>query len=262
MRRFILLAVTVIAVTALASCGGREPEATPIPTGFAPGQTAESYDYVHGGYVGHAVVTVNQDGSISATLDEAFLPHTLAIVDMEADQWNEDNTVSYVVRGNDIYVAKHVAYDGTNYTGVTVGTALAYVAADDDGNPVGNTILEKAIIRNEETMKAWYENIAEGGFQIFTEFGGTPMPVTTTSYGSLTKRGSSYWNFGLGWMGNIEAIEQAVAQYGVGYGLDEMTKDSGSGQWKLADAVTGATLSDFKEYVGVIQRAVGRLKME
>lgn len=260
MRRFLPVLIIIITLVVFLGCGSEEP--APAPTGFAPGQTTEAYDYVHGGYVGKAEVTVNEDGSLDATIDEAFLPHTLAIVDIESDEWNEDNTVSYVVRGDEVHVAKYIAYDGTNYTGVTVGGALAYVASGDEGEPEGNTILEKAIVKNEETMKAWFENIQDEKFQIFTEFGGDPMAVTTTDYGSLTKRGSSYWDFGIGWQGNMEAVEEAVMQHGVGYSFDEMQRDEDSGEWSLADATTSATLSDFKQYVGLVQTAVGRLKME
>ncbi|AFG38417.1 hypothetical protein [Spirochaeta africana] len=257
MKRFALILFVALAAAALIGCGGDDP----VRTGFTPGQTVEAYNYVHGGYIGQAVVTVTEDGVLDATLDEAFMPHTLAIVDMDADEWTEDNTVYYLQRGNQVRVAKHIAYDGTNYVGTTVGGALIYVEADDEGNPAGNVDLELQLIRNEASMAAWFENIADGKFVLFTEFGGEPQPVTTTSYGSLFKRDSTYWNFGIGWMGNIEALEEAVANYGTGFSLDEMVR-RGDDRWALADAVTGATLSDFPDYFGLVQMAVGRLSME
>jgi hypothetical protein len=257
MRTILSILTVAIAVVALVGCGGDvEP-----PTGYAPGQTTEAYAYVHGGYVGQAVATSTDDGGFEVTLDEAFLPHTLAIVDMESDDWNEDNTVFYVQRGNEVRVAKWVAYNGTNYTGVTVGSALAYVESDDDGEPAGATILEKAILRNEDTMKTWWDSIDDGGFETFTEFGGTGSAVTTTSYGSLYKRGSSYWTNGLTWQGNMDAIEEAAEENGVGYTLDDMVRGSDN-KWELADATTGATASDFKDYFALVQKAVARLEME
>jgi len=256
MRTLITVLVASLALVALVGCGN---DAEP-PTGYAPDQTAESYAYVHGGYVGQAVVTTTDEGGFEVTLDEAFLPHTLAIVDMDSDDWNEDNTVFYVQRGNEVRVAKWIAYDGTNYTGVTVGSALAYVESDDEGNPAGGTILEKNIIRNEANMAAWYDNIADGEFVTFTEFGGQGSPVTTTSYGSLFKRGSSYWTNGLTWQGNMDAIEEAAEENGVGFTLDEMVR--GDSDWRLADAGTGATASDFKDYFSLIQTAVARLEMQ
>ncbi|MGM0674565.1 MAG: hypothetical protein ACQETQ_07725 [Spirochaetota bacterium] len=257
MRTIATALIAALVLVLFVGCGGNGDEAA--SAGFAPDQSVEAYSYVHGGYVGKAEVTTDDEGEIDVTIDEAFLPHTLAIVDLESDDWNEDNTVSYVVRGDTVHVAKYIAYDGTDYVGNTVGTALVYVAADEDGEPDGNTVLEKMILRNEDTMAAWFDNIADGGFETYTEFGGEANTVTTTSYGSLTKRGSEYWNFDLGWEGNMEAIESAAEEYGVGYALDEMTQEDG--EWTLADATTGATASDFKDYFSLIQQAVARLEM-
>ena len=258
MRTISTIIIAALALVALAGCGGNEPVA---PTGFAPGQTAEAYAYVHGGYVGQAVVTTDDEGSIDVTLDEAFLPHTLAAVDMESDDWNEENTVFYIQRDNEVRVAKWISYNDTNYTGVTVGTALAYVESDENGNPTGNTILEKSILRNEDTMKTWWESIAEGEFMVYREFGGSGSAVTTTRYNGLYKRGSDYWpERGLGWQGNMDAIVEAAETMGVGFTLDEMVR--GDDGWELADAGTGATASDFKDYFSLVQLAVSRLEME
>ncbi|MFW6292368.1 MAG: hypothetical protein ACOC7V_08580, partial [Spirochaetota bacterium] len=151
---------------------------------------------------------------------------------------------------------------GTNYTGVTVGTALAYVESDEDGEPTGGTILEKAIVRNEESMASWWDNIADGAFEVYTEFGGSGNAVTTTSYGGLYKRGSDYWaDGGLTWEGNMEAVQEAAEQYGVSYALDEIEQNNNN-KWELADATTGATLSDFKDYFSLVQLAVARLEMQ
>ncbi|MFP4432090.1 MAG: hypothetical protein ACLFPV_12640 [Spirochaetaceae bacterium] len=256
MRKLALLLIAALVSFALIGCGGEEPVA---PTGYAPNQSVEAYAYVHGGYVGKAEATTDAEGNPSFNLNEAFLPHTLAIVDIEAADWNEDNTASYVIRGNTVHVAKYVSYNDTNYVGETVGTALIYVEADEDGNPAGGTDIEKMILRNEANMETWWTSIADGGFAIHTEFGGDAMPVTTTSYGSLYKEGSQYWTNGLTWQGNMDAIEEAAVRYGVGYSLDEMTSN---GEWELADAGTGATASDFKDYFSLIQLAAARLEME
>ena len=258
MRTSVMLLFAALISIALIGCGGEEPVA---PTGYAPNQSVEAYAYVHGGYVGNAEVSTDAEGAITANIDEAFLPHTLAIVDIESDDWNEENTAGYVIRGNTVNVAKYVSYNDTNYVGETVGTALIYVEADEDGNPAGGKDLELTILRNEATMETWWNSIGDGGFAIFTEFGGDPMPVTTTSYGSLYKEGSSYWTNGLTWQGNMDAIEEAAQQYGTGYSLDEMSRGSND-QWQLADATTGATASDFKDYFSLIQLAAARLEME
>lgn len=259
MRKLIPILIAALVLITFAGCDRQD--AAPAATGYVPGQTVEAYNYVHGGYVGRAVVTTNSDGSMTAELDEAFLPHTLAIVDMDAAEWNENNTAYYVQRNRQVRVAKYIRYNGTNYTGVTVGSALSYVASDDQGNPVGGTDLEMIIIRNEANMATYWSNIGDGKFEIMTEFGGTPIPVTTTSYGSVYKRGSTYWvvDGALGWPGNIEAVEQAAVEHGLSYGIDEMVRGE-ENLWRLADAVTGATLSDFPDYFALIQTASARLK--
>ncbi|MFW5737380.1 MAG: hypothetical protein ACOCYX_00570, partial [Spirochaetota bacterium] len=77
MRTLTILIAVMAAVFMLASCGS-DAEA---PTGFVPDQSVEAYAYVHGGYVGQVVATTDDEGEFSVTIDEAFLPHTLAIVD-------------------------------------------------------------------------------------------------------------------------------------------------------------------------------------
>jgi hypothetical protein len=253
----------MLAAIALVGCGGGGNQAA-APTGFAANQSVEAYSYTHGGYVGQAIAETDGEGNLEVTIDEAFLPHTLAGVDFESDQWTEENTATYTVRDEVNYVARWVEYEGTVYVGTTVGTTLVYVPANDEGNPAGDVNqdnLEMSIIRNEDTMSAWYDNIAEGSFATYTEFGGEATPVETTQYGSLTKRGSSYWDFGLGWQGNMDAIEDAAEEYGVRFSLDEMVRTD-EGTWNLADATTAATASDFPDYFGVVQKAVARLEMQ
>lgn len=257
MRSISILLIVAVSAVALIGCG----DDAPAPTGYAPDQTSEAYAYVHGGYVGLATVSTLEDGSLDISLDEMFLPHTLCEVDMEADEWSEDNTVFYIQRGDEVRVAKYISYAGTNYVGSTVGTALAYVEADEEGNPSGNTILEKAIIRNQGTMASYWQNVLDGELAIYTEFGGSAMPITESPYGGLTKSDSEYWNFGIGWSGNMEALIEAAEAEGVGFKLDEITRGDDN-TWSLADATTSATMSDFQDYFNLVQTAVGRLSMQ
>lgn len=261
MRKALLVAIAFALVLVGCDTGSTE---TAGPE-FAPNQSAEAYIYIHSGYVGQAIASTNADGEPSVQLDEAFLPHTLAAVDIEADEWNEDNTASYVVRGDTNYVAKYVVYNGTNYVGTTVGTSVTYVEADEDGNPAGQQDLELIIVASQDSMAEYFDSIQDGGFGIMTEFGGDVETVDTTSYGQVTKRGSSYWNFGIGWQGNIEAIEEFIAENGFNYNLDDVSRaaepnDDDQQLWSVADAVTGATLSDFPDYFALAQMALAQLE--
>lgn len=259
MRKVLLPVFVAIVSIAVISCGGDAP----VATAYAPNQSVEAYSYVHGGYVGRATASTDAEGTVEFILDEAFLPHTLASVDIEAAEWNEDNTAFYQVRGEVHHVARWVSYNDTNYVGVTAGTTLVYVPANDQGEPatdVNKDDLELSILDSEGTMAAYWDAIQDGAFAIYTEWGGQPQTVTTTSYGSLTKRGSSYWNFGIGWQGNMDAIQEAAAEHGVSYSLDEI--EPGDDGWQLADATTGATASDFPDYFKLIQLAAARLDVQ
>ena len=92
------------------------------------------------------------------------------------------------------------------------------------------------------------------------------MPVTTTAYGGVTKKDApGYWAFGVGWKGNMEAIEAFIEENGSDYPNSEMVRAAeenadGLKLWSVADAVTGATNSDFKDYFNVAQAAISRLK--
>lgn len=262
MRKLSAALVAALLLVALIGCGGGESG------GLVPGQIEEAYAYTHGGYVGRAVVRVQDDGSVDVDIDEAFLPHSLAVVSLEDDAWSEENTVYYVQRGNEVRVAKYVEYDGTAYVGATVGTAMVYVTADEEGNPAGSQDLEQQILRNQATMGAYYNGIQGGSFKIFTEFGGDAIAITETSYGGVTKNDSpGYWNFGQTWQGNVDAIEEFIEENGAAYSLSDMVRASeenadGLKFWSVADAVTGATNSDFKDYFVVAQMAYAKLASE
>lgn len=265
MRRITLILIVLLAAIALVACGGNgaDDDMAMAEGGYAPNQTVEAYMYVHGGYVGQATASTDAEGNLDVEIDEAFLPHTLASVDMESGDWNEDNTVFYIQRGNEVRVAKWIAVGGTNYVGTTVGGALAYVEADEDGNPTGATILEKGIIRNQGSMAQYFNGVGNGAFQIFMEFGGDAMTVDTTSYGSVYKDGSSYWaegTRGLGWQPNMNAIEEFVEENGADYSLDQI--ESTDDGWEVADTVTGATASDFVDYFTLVQLAVAQLDVQ
>lgn len=267
MRKTVFLAL-LIASMVFVSCSGQKEEMNegPAITGaYVPGQVETAYGYTHGGYVGMAKVMTNDNGDLKVELDETFLPHTLAIVDIESDDWNEDNTVAYTGRRT-TYVAKYVSYNGKNYVGGVVGNVLVYAEADEAGMPVGSTDLEKAILRNQASMAAYTALAKAGQFAIHKEFGGEAMPVTKTSYGSVNKKDSpGYWSNGLTWLGNMKAIEDFIAENGVQYNESEMVRAEeadadGLKKWSVADAVTGATNSDFKDYFGLAQHAAGKLK--
>ncbi len=267
MKKTLFILMTVIIFASLIGCSAKpaEPLDAGIDGNYAPGQKATAYIYIHGGYVGKAIAETNTNGDISVSFDEAFLPHVLAVVDIEAAEWNDNNTVLFDSHG-DTYAAKYIEYLDKVYVGVSVGKSISYVEADESGAAAGNTDLEKIIIRDQASMATYFTTVPAGMFKIFTEFGGSPIPVTVTSYGGLTKKTSpGYWAFGQTWIGNITAIEEFIAENGVQLDLGKAKRakeenSDGLKLWSIADAVSGATNSDFKEYFGLAQYAAGKLK--
>jgi hypothetical protein len=268
MKKILIILMSIIIIASFVACGSKSSdsqESTDELTGvYAPNQTATAYSYIHGGYIGRAIAKTDANGDITVSLDEAFLPHVLATIDIEAAEWTEDNTVLFDSHG-DTYAAKYIEYSSKKYIGISVGKSLSYVAADESGAAVGNTDLEMSIIRDQASMAAFYALVPAGQFKIFTEFGGDAIPVATTSNGGPTKKASpGYWAFGQTWIGNITAIEEFIAENGVQLNLAKASKAkeenaSGIKLWSIADAVSGATNSDFKEYFGLAQYAAGKL---
>lgn len=279
MKKILIIMMVFGLIATAIFARGKNEESAPAPaeeneaetevTGgpYVANQTATAYLYIHGGYVGRAIAKTDGEGYLTVSLDEAFLPHTIAEVDIESEEWNEDNTVLFDSHG-DTYAAKYVEYNGTTYVGVSAGGSITYVEADENGDPVGNTDLEKAILRGQGTMAAYYALAPAGGFKLFTDFGGEAITVTTTSYGGLTKKNApDYWSFGKTWIGNISAIEEFIADNGVQFKLSQAKRAEeenadGLKVWSVADVVTGATNSDFKEYLGLAQYAAGKLKIK
>lgn len=233
-------------------------------SGFAPNQHEIVYGYVHGGYVGMADVSTDRQGGLNVYLNDAFLPHVLAAVDIDDPQWDYDNTISYISHGEEEFASLFVEYDGTTYVAEPLGEGFAYVEADDMGYPIGNTDLEKIILRNQVTMATYFELIDKGGFLLKTGFDSPGIPVTETDYGGLTKKfAPKYFDHSLTWIGNIEALEEFIEENGTGFSLSDMVRAKeanaeGSKLWSVVDEVTGASLSDFKDYYGLVQNAVGR----
>ncbi|MDA3938950.1 MAG: hypothetical protein PF693_06540 [Spirochaetia bacterium] len=272
MKKYLLLLLSIAIIAGLAACGAKtasDNDAKSMVTGpYSPNQSETAYAYVHAGYVGKAEVKVDNTGKLTVFLDDAFLPHVLAAVDLEATDWNADNTMGYMSHGHEAFVAKYVSYNDKVYVAVKTGTSFSYVEADDKGTAVGSADLEKTILAHQTSMAAYYALISAGKFGVLTSFGAAVTPVTTTSYGGITKKTApGYWNTGQTWIGNITEIENFIAENGLQFSLSKMAKakdDNADGLklWSVADAVTGATNSDFKDYFGLAQAAAGRLKLQ
>jgi len=231
-------------------------------------QTVEAYGFTHGGYVGQVVIVVT-DGVLDVEINEAFLPHTLAEVTLGGD-WNETNTLTI---GSDSY-ALYIEYSGDVFMALeTEAGLLVYSAVDETGalktgsRDIKN--LEMYIIKNDATMKAYYDALEAGELKLMTFFDDTnPMAVTE---GQFKDGNPNYWPAGgdrLGWQANIDALEAFLEEYGAAFDTLEFTQVTATingvedTYWQVVDSIAGATNSDFPDYFQLAQTAFGQLVTE
>ncbi|GEM_PF-1383076 len=231
-------------------------------------QTVEAYGFVHGGYVGQVTIVVT-NGELDVEINEAFLPHSLAVVTLEGD-WNETNTLTI---GTSSY-ALYIMYDGAVYKALeTEAGLLVYSAVDETGAlktgrfDVKN--LEMHIIRDDANMKAYYDALNDGEFKLMTSFDDA-SPIVLTD--NLFKDGNpNYWQAGgdrLGWQANIDAIEAFLEDNGAAFNSLDFTQVDATVDgvedtyWQVVDSIAGATNSDFPDYFQLAQAAFGQLETE
>lgn len=252
----------VLVLVFLASCGSKGDN-------LKPNQVEEAYSVTHQVYLGRAIVTVDGSGKLDVEIDDAFLPHTLAVVNLDNEMWNTTNTVKFSNYGQEVYSAKYIEYLGVTYVGVSVGKGISYIETDRSGNASELVGLERRILRDQKSMKEYFDSVPMGKLKLLYSFGGEGEPVTKSFFGGFTKKSSkNYWNFGQTWVGNIKEIEKFIEEYGYRFSLNEMVKAQESNTeddllyWSVVDTVTGATNMDFKDYFNLVQNAAGRLKVK
>jgi hypothetical protein len=232
-------------------------------------QTVEAYGFTHGGYVGQVTIVVT-DGVLDVEINEAFLPHTLAEVDLADAEWTEANTLD--VDGDTF--ALFIEYNGEIFKAVaTESNVLVYSAVDENGDFKSGrgtiTNLEMDIIKNDANMKAYYDALNGGEFKLLKSFDDA-SPIVVDS-GQFKDGNPNYWPAGgdrLGWQANIDATEAFLEEYGAAYDTLAFTQvtatinDVEDTYWQIADAVAGATNSDFPDYFQLAQAAFGQLETE
>ncbi|TNF09276.1 MAG: hypothetical protein EP317_01155 [Bacillota bacterium] len=219
-------------------------------------RTAIGYGLVHGHYVGVIEVTINAAGNVTAAeVEEYFLPYSAAKV-VVADPENLPADVMSVTgsRGTSYY-AKYFSVDGILFTGTVNGDApaqsITYAADGIDNIEVW--------VETEANAKRYVEAVEAGTVFIANEDG------TASSYAmadnsakvSMKKSESGYWsgvNYPLGWAGNMAAFVTAITGTKLNASLETIVKNTETGFWSIGTIVTGATMTDFKDYYEVAQR--------
>jgi hypothetical protein len=248
MKRFSILA-GVVGATLLASCGPTIE--TKVGIGFG---------LVHSHYVGVAELVTEDDEVTEITFEEYFLPYSWAKVTAE------ENT------------ANTVAVKTTSRTGAQVTTIYGqYLKIGDKTFTIevtGEAWTQTFKYTSEgiddidawvatEANAEWYvEQIQAEAFGFVDQAGEaitTFVLADTYAKIAMTKSESGYWTVaapGLGWTGNMAELEAMMVGSTMDFDPAEFTKATEAPLvWGNGTITTGATLTDFKDYVALALRA-------
>jgi hypothetical protein len=245
----------VLAVSFLASCGATVETKTGI-----------GYGLVHAHYVGVAELTTEDGVVTEASFEEYFLPYSWAKV--TATEGSDDT----------------VAVKSTSRTGAQVTTVFAQRVKVGDriftievtGADWAQTFKYTsdgiadidAWVADEDNAQWYVEKIDANDFG-FVNASGEPITsfvlADASANNSMTKSDSGYWTVaapGLGWSGNMEAIVDLLVGSTMDFDPADFTKASVAPLvWGNGDITTGATVTDFKDYLSLALRAYANLEV-
>jgi hypothetical protein len=239
--------VAALAGVVLAGCN-----ATDVKTGIA-------YGLVHGHYVGVAEMTTENDVVTEVSFEEYFLPYNWAKV-----------TAAEGTAGT-------VAVKTTSRTGALVTTVFGQYLK------IGTRVftIEVSGAVGSQTFKYTSDGIADIDAWVATEANALwyVQRIQANDYGfvsaatngtaltfeladasakvAMTKSASGYWavTSGLGWSGNMAAIETLLVGTSMDFTAESFTKDATTNFWGNGTLTSGATLTDFKDYINLALRA-------
>ncbi len=249
MKKFVV-ASAVLAASVLASCGvPLDVEATGI-----------GYGLVHSHYVGVAEITTENDIVTEASFEEYFLPYSWAKV---TETEGADHTVA----------VKSTSRTGAEVTTIyaefiKIGDKIFTIEVTGEGfaqnfNYTSTGIDEvEAWVATEANAK-WYVEQIQAGAYGFVDAEGDAITTFELADASakvaMNKSDSGYWTVaapGLGWSGNIAKIVELLVGSTMDFDPADFTKSSTAPLvWGNGTLTTGATLTDFKDYLSVALRA-------
>ena len=245
----------VLAVTFLASCG---------PTSET--KTGIGYGLVHVHYVGVAELTTVDGVVTEALFEEYFLPYSWAKV--TATEGSDDTvavkstsrtgaqvTTIYAQRvkiGDKIFTIEVTGADWAQtfkYTSTGIADIDAWVADEDNAQ--------------------WYVEQIDADAYGFANASGAMITsfelADASAKVSMTKSDSGYWTVaspGLGWSGNMDKIIELLVGSTMDFDPADFTKATVAPLvWGNGDITTGATLTDFKDYLSLALRAYANLEV-
>jgi hypothetical protein len=245
----------VLAVTLLASCG---------PT--VETKTGIGYGLVHGHYVGVAELSTEDGVVTEASFEEYFLPYSWAKV--TATEGSDDT----------------VAVKSTSRLGAQVTTVFAQrVKVGDRIFTIEVTGAEwaqtfkytstgiadiDAWVADEANAK-WYVEKIDANDYGFVNASGAAITsfvlADSSAKVAMNKSDSGYWTVaapGLGWSGNMDKLVELLVGSTMDFDPADFTKATVAPLvWGNGDITTGATLTDFKDYLSLALRAYANLEV-
>ena len=245
----------VLAVSFIASCGTPTVET----------KTGIGYGLVHAHYVGVAELTTEDGVVTEAAFEEYFLPYSWAKV--TAAEGSDDTvavkstsrtgaqvTTIYAQRvkvGDRIFTIEVTGAEWAQtfkYTSTGIADIDAWVADEDNAQ--------------------WYVEKIDANDYGFVNASGAAITsfvlADSSAKVAMNKSDSGYWTVaspGLGWSGNMDAIVDLLVGSTMDFDPADFTKGTDAPLvWRNGDITTGATLTDFKDYLSLALRAFANLE--
>ena len=237
--------------------------ATAILASCTPAVVTEvgiGYGLVHSHYVGMATMTTENDVVTEVSFEEYFLPYSWAKVtatEGTANTVSVKTTSRTGAQVTTIYAQRVKIGDKTftiEVTGAEWAQTFKYTSE-------GITDID-AWVATEANAKWYVEQIEAEAFG-FVDAAGIAITdfvlADSAAKNAMTKSASGYWTVaspGLGWAGNMAAIETMMVGSTMDFDPAEFTKATTDPLvWGNGEITTGATLTDFKDYVALGLRA-------
>lgn len=247
LKKLFLSLVVLLAVFSFAACGSKEKE-------------AKGYGIVHKDYVGVATMKV-KDGEVTAlSFEEYYLPYSWAAIEKPAG----DTLPADVLEVGTKYYAKYIKIGDQLLTGevrkddlVIDGVTYSNEKVRYSNEEIGDLYLW---LKGNEANCKWYVEQLEADAAYIAKQDGSKATYTVTgnAKGGFAKSTTGYWpadsGKGLGWAKNMEEIADILIGTKMDATKDELVKGTDN-FWYVKGAVSGATVTDFKDYYEVARRA-------
>lgn len=286
-KKLLVLVLAVVMILSLGLSACRDVSKT---------QTATAYGMTHNQYAGQVTISVFREGKdykVESIEIKEFLPiNDIGILKPETEGYTIHGTTfseedidfnDFVQNGNN-FQAKRIqigdevftytefpamsnegsvfAYQNDTYSDLTEYALYSEKAMRDKGLDIQNSY------SNPEFTKWYIEKMSAGDYFVlkgeedtydvaFTDYSGN----TTTKQTWADKAQNGYWPAavkGLGWAENINKMETAIKTYGLEVYTGQ--EDMGEEGYLLGTNSTGATISDYHQYMAVAVSAYNQAK--